>query len=146
MKILLILIFGLIIIVKSGGELPVCNLATAKQALPPVIFAETTIDGSNQPVLVTRFLHNKIGIYTSQFARCYFNALDLNFINHAIGIIGLISLLFFLFRATVKKYYAPLIVFLGFPILPFFNAPLFALIFAYKIFAIIGLVFLLKNR
>lgn len=147
MKIIILIILAALIIVKSPQqELPLCNIATAKQAFAPRIFAETTIDGKEQPVYVTRFLHNKIGIYASEISRCYFNSLDLNFINNSTGAVGLLSLLFFVYKITVKKYYSILAIFLVLPTLPFFGMPFFILIFFYKIFAIIGLVFLLQKK
>lgn len=147
MKKILVLVFAAIIIAKSPTqELPICNLQTVKLAFAPVIFEQTTIDGSAQPVLLTRFLHNKVGIYSSAIARCYLAALDPNFINNSTSIVGLLSLLFFLYKAASKIYYPLLTIFLISPLLSFFNAPTIVLIIIYKIFAIIGLLFWLKRR
>lgn len=140
MKILLFTLLSLLVTLKAPGDpLPLCNIATVKQALPPVIFFETTIDGLNQPVLVTRFLHNKLGIYGSESTKCYFNALDFIFINNSIGIVGLIGLLIFAYKSAIKKYYWLLVIFSLMPLLPFFTNSDKILILAYKIFAIIGL-------
>lgn len=154
MKKILVLVFAAIIIAKSPTqELPICNLQIVKLAFTPIIFEQTTIDGLAQPVLLTRFLHNKVGIYSSEIARCYLAALDPNFINNSTSIVGLLSLLFFLYKAASKIYsqksfaYAPLLaIFLISPLLPFFSAPTTVLIITYKIFAIIGLLFWLKRR
>ena len=147
MKILLFVLLSAVIILKiSPTPLPICNIATVKQALPPVIFYETTIDGSNQPVLVTRFLHNKIGIYGSETTKCYFNALDFIFINNSTSIVGLLGILLFTYKSAIKKYYWLLVIFLFLPLLPFFTNSDKILILAYKIFAIIGLAFVFFKR
>lgn len=140
MKILLFTLLSLLVILKAPGDpLPLCNIATVKQALPPVIFFETTIDGLNQPVLVTRFLHNKLGIYGSESTKCYFNALDFNYISSSIGLIGLASLMIFVYKTAIKKYYWLLAPFFLLPLIPFFTNSQTILILTYKIFAIIGL-------
>lgn len=142
MKILLLVLLSVVIIFKTpGNPLPICNIATVKQALPPVIFFETTIDGPKQPIFVTRFLHNKIGIYSSEATKCYFNAFDFIFIDNSISIVGLVGILVFAYKSIIKKYYWLLVLLLFLPFLPFFTNSDRLLILAYKIFAIIGLYF-----
>ncbi len=129
------------IISKSGWDLPKCNLTTATQALPPRIFFEQTIDGP-QPVLLTRFLHNKIGIFLSESGRCYLNVIDPIFVFDSVGILGLIAWLYFVYRITLNKQWFLIFLFLGMPLFPFFNLLATAIAYGHKIFAIIGLTFL----
>lgn len=146
MKIFLLIIFSItIILAKANTGLPVCNLDTAKQAIPPRIFAEQTIDGRDQSVLLTRFLHNKIGIYASEFNRCYFGVFDLNFIYHTVGIVGIITWLYFVYQIIQKKFYFLLFILLALPLLPFLKFSLLPIFAAYKLFAIIGLAFLVSK-
>lgn len=142
---ILAVFFFYIISLKNDFSLPICNLATAKQAIPPRIFAEQTIDGPQQPPLVTRFLHNKLGIFASEFSRCYFNALDPNFIHRSVGIPGLFFWTYFIYQIAIKKLWPGIFVFLILPVLPFFNLPLMIIVYINKIFAIIGLSFLIKR-
>src|SRR3989338_5436172 len=97
-RILAILLLALLVLGKTDGTLPVCNRQTITQALPPVIFAQQTIDGSGQPPVITRFFHNKLGIAGSEIARCYFNALDPVFIYQWLGIGGLVGFLYFFYK------------------------------------------------
>ena len=142
---ILIVASFLILSAKSNLELPVCNFRTAKQAIPPRIFAEQTIDGPNQPIIFTRFIHNKFGIYGSEFTKCYFFSLDPNFIYHTTGI-GIIFFLYFIYAVLVKKQYILLIIFLIIPAVPFFRLPITLVFYVYKLFAIIGLTFLLFKK
>ena len=144
-KVAILLLLSILIITRTEMNLPICNIQTAKQAIPPRIFAEQTIDGSDQPIAFTRFIHNKYGILGSEFSRCYFNALDPNFIYHTLSI-GLLPYLFFIYTALEKKLLLPSIVFLIFPSLPIFNIPTIIVSYAYKIFAIIGLAILLFKK
>ncbi len=147
MKIFLLIIFSAVIILaKADANLPICNLDTAKQAIPPRIFAEQTIDGKDQNILFTRFIHNKIGIYASEFGRCYFDVFDLNFIYHTVGIIGIVTWLYFVYQIIQKKFYFLIFVLLVLPLLPFLKFSSLPILFAYKIFAIIGLTFLLSKK
>ena len=137
----------LLYIISSGSDylLPTCNLATAKQAIAPRIFAEQTIDGSRQPPLVTRFLHNKLGIFASEFGRCYFNALDPNFIYRSVGTLGLFFWTYFVYQIAIKNLWPGALVFLILPLLPFFSLPVIITVYINKIFAIIGLAFLIQR-
>lgn len=138
--VILIILSALILAQKPSPDLPVCNLTTAKQAIPPRIFAEQTIDGIGQPIILTRFLHNKFGIFGSEFTRCYFYSLDPNFIYHSVSI-GITSWLYFIYFSTTRKLIFPGFVFLIIPALPFFGIPLIIVSYAHKIFAIIGIIF-----
>ena len=145
-KLLTLIALSSLIVVTSGNwDLPVCNLTTAKQAIAPRIFAEQTIDGLNQPILLTRFLHNKFGILGSEFARCYFYSLDPNFIYHSIGV-GIVFWLYFFYFSATRKLYIPISFFLIIPALPFFGLPAVIVSYAHKIFAIIGLAFFLFKK
>lgn len=142
---LLIIFSALIVLAKTNDSLPICNLDTAKQAIPPRIFAEQTIDGKGQNIPFTRFLHNKIGIYASEFSRCYLGVFDLNFIYHTVGIVGIITWLYFVYQIIQKRLYPLLFILLALPLLPFLRFSPLPILFAYKLFAIIGLAFLLTK-
>ena len=145
-KYIFFILISVVIITTNGNwELPICNIQTAKQAIAPRIFAEQTVDGRDQPIIFTRFIHNKFGIFGSEFTRCYFFSLDPNFIYHSTGI-GVIFWLYFLYMILTKKLYIPLAVFLIVPALPFFNLPVVIVAYSHKIFAIIGLLFLLSRK
>lgn len=141
----LVLASFLIVTAKGSSDLPICNFQTAKQAIPPRIFAEQTIDGPDQPIIITRFIHNKVGIFGSEFTKCYFFSLDPNFIYHTTGI-GIIFFLYFMYTVLVKKRYILFIIFLIIPALPFFRLPIILISYVYKLFAIIGLAFLLFKK
>lgn len=156
-KIILAIIAALFIITRGNAVLSQCDIQTARQAIPIRIFAEQTIDGKNQPILVTRFLHNKAGIFASEFGHCYFSLLDPNFLNQSLGLVGLLALAYMIyyniynvfFRKGKQSYHFSfllLMLFMIFPALPFFRFPPTIVIFAYKIFAIIGLVQLVRNK
>lgn len=145
-KVIFIIIFVVLISLKTGGELPICNFKTATQALAPRIFAEQTVDGHDQPVLVTRFLHNKVGIFANEFSRCYFNVLDPNFVYHSVGLIGIIFWLYFSYQIIVKKRWLMLSMFLVVPVLPFLRFPPQIVVYWHKLFAIIGLVFAVLGK
>ncbi len=139
MRIFFITIIALFILTKGGWSLPPCNYKTALQALPPRIFFEQTIDGPDQPVLVTRFLHNKVGIFGSEFARCYFNAFDPILIYNSTRLLGLLGWLYFIYNIIVKKHYLPLAALAIIPVLPFLTLDAAIVAYTHKIFAIIGL-------
>ncbi|MDP2633021.1 MAG: hypothetical protein Q8P25_04870, partial [Candidatus Curtissbacteria bacterium] len=142
-KILLLIAISAVILTTHGNlDLPICNFTTAKQAIAPRIFAEQTIDGNKQPILQTRFLHNKFGILGSEFTRCYFFSFDPNFIYYSTGI-GIVFWVYFFYVSATKKLYIPLSFFLIIPALPFFGFPIVIVSYAHKIFAIIGLAFFL---
>lgn len=145
MRIILILIFSAIILVQANTRLPICNLDTAKQAIPPRIFAEQTIDGKDQNILLTRFLHNKIGIYASEFSRCYANVFDPNFIYHTVGAIGLVTWVYFVYAVAKRRLYPIIAILAVLPILPFLKFSPLPILLTYKLFAIIGLAFLLSK-
>jgi hypothetical protein len=145
MKLLIFSVISAIIISKSYSPLPFCNLDTAKLAIEPRIFQETTIDGPKQNVILTRFLHNKLGIYGSELSRCYFNSLDPNFISKNLSLIGLVSILFLLYRLQSQKNFAAIFAFLFLPLLPILGFPYQVTVLFFKIFAIIGVGFILRN-
>lgn len=144
MKIVLFLILTvMIILVKSTSTLPPCSMALVKQDFIPVSFEQISIDGSLQKPLVTRFLHNKLGIYGQEISACYFNATEGEFLFKNIGAIGTIFFLAFYYKLIVKKRWIFLLLALIVPILPFVGLSQPVLIIVYKIFAIIGLALVL---
>ncbi len=145
MKLLLIFIAGAAITLAKTSPLPICNTDTAKLALPPRIFYEQTIDTNRQPILLTRLIHNKLGVYGSEFAHCYVSLFDFNFIYNNFSLIGLVTFLVFMYEVlTKKRYLLAAIIFLS-PLIPFFKGPIIINLVIYKLFAIIGLIFLFKK-
>ena len=140
MKLLISLLIATYIFTLKLPQLPVCNYQSANQAIPVRIFFEQTIDGKDQPILLTRFLHNKIGIYGSEFGKCYFNFFDPVLIYHTIGLLGLFFWLFLLYQIVTngKWNYLPIVLIL--PILPLLNIFPSGIAYFHKIFAIIGLI------
>ncbi len=144
--IILFLLSVVIITANGKPNLQVCNLQTAQQAIPPRIFFEQTIDGPTQPIIFTRFIHNKFGVFGSEFSKCYFSVLDPNFILSIIGIIGLVFWLYFIYIILSRKSFLPILIFFLLPTLPFFFLPIIIISYAFKIFAIIGLIFFLIGK
>lgn len=144
MKIFLILIITIFWILKPQPLIENCSIKTVKQVLPPVIWFEQTIDGKNQSIWVTRFLHNKVGIAGSQYAKCYFNSLDPQNAYKSVGLLGLAFWLYFIYFVSTKKVWPLILIFLLVPLIPplFNNGQSIAIL--YKIFAIIGLLFYFK--
>ncbi len=140
-----LLILAIFIISKDLPMSDQCDRATAQTALPVRIFSETTIDGRDQPVLVTRFFHNKVTIMSSELGRCYFNFFDLNFVVNSASLFGLLPWLYFFYRIflQIPKYPCILAIFI-IPAVPLFIAfPQVA--YLHKVFAIIGLVLWAKR-
>lgn len=142
MKKIILLIFTVFIIRIPFSFPATCDLRTAKQAIPPKIFYETTIDGSSQNVYFTRFVHNKFGIFSHEFAICYFNVIDFNFLTTNLSLFGLAMWLVFIYRQFIKKRYLFFVLII--PALPFLLVPVVYIVLICKIFAIIGLSILLK--
>lgn len=145
MKYLVSLVFLIFIILADIPQSDRCDITTAKLALPVRIFAETTIDGRDQPVLITRFFHNKVTILGNELARCYFNFFDPNAISASVSLPGLVAWLYFAYRfALLTPKYPPLLTLLLIPVLPILvTFPQVA--YFHKVFAIIGLVLWAKK-
>lgn len=139
MKIIIVLISFLFILTRPISYPPICNTDTAKQALPPRLFAETTIDPNDQNTYLTRFLHNKYGILLSEFSRCYFSYFDLNYINDILGPIGLLSYLYFLYKTLASKRIVLILFVAALPLVAFFKGQQIILVLLDKIFACIGI-------
>lgn len=144
MKIFLVFIILVFWILKPLPAIENCNIKTIKQVMPPVIWFEQTIDGHDQSIWITRFLHNKVGIFGSQFAKCYSNSIDLQIAYKSVGLLGLVFWLYFIYHISSKKNWPLILIFLLVPLIP----PLFdkgqSIAIFYKIFAIIGLLFYFK--
>jgi hypothetical protein len=146
MKITLLLIIGLVVgFSKINWEFPVCNLATIKQDFAPTIFFETTIDGSSQKPLVTRFFHNKVGLYGASTTKCYLNFLDPSLIYKNLGPLVLILIGFFISKSIAQKRLQLLLIFFLTPLALILNLHIVLFVIIYKIFAIIGLLLLLSK-
>ena len=146
MKIIILLLIAITIVFKQAPKSQACDVYAAKRAIPPRIFYEQTIDGNNQPVLITRFLHNKIGIFASEVVKCYFNVIAPNAMYQSAGIFGLILEIYLIYTIIVwKKWYVSAIL-LVLPFAPFFNIFENLVIYAHKLLALSGLVLLAKRR
>lgn len=144
MKIAAITIFSLFLVFTSSFTQSECNIKTAKQALPPRIFYEQTIDGPVQSVILTRFIHNKIGILGSEFGKCYLENFGLDFVYQHIGLIGLAFWLLFMHKVLTKARYPTLAYILFLPLVSFFGFTPYILFYSYMVFAIIGFAQFLK--
>lgn len=146
MKIFLISIFAIFLLFKPTPIYEDCNIQTIKQDLPPITWFEQTIDGKNQPIWQTRFLHNKIGISSSLFANCYSVSLDPKIAFDSVGLVGVVFWLYFIYHIATKKKWAAIALFLLLPIIPPILDSGYLISYFYKIFAIIGLVYYLKRN
>lgn len=153
MKIFLLLVISAFIILKVGWNVDECGIRSSLQAVVPVVWYEQTIDGSNQNPLITRFFHNKIGIFVSQMARCYFNRIGPEFIFDSVGIFGLMFIFYLICNLSTKKRWPILTVIAVFSLLPvlsinFPTSKLFVdfLAYFYKLLAIIGLKAFVDRR
>lgn len=144
MKIFLIFIISIFWILKPLPTIENCNVKTIRQALPPVTWFEQTIDGHDQSVIVTRFLHNKIGIAGSQFAKCYFNSIDPQIAYKSVGLLGLAFWLYFIYYISSKINWFLILIFLLMPFIPPLLDVNQAIAVFYKIFAIIGALYYFK--
>lgn len=145
MKFLILVIFSILILQQETPIPDRCDLTTAKTALPVRIFAETTIDGRDQPVLVTRFFHNKVTILGNELARCYFNFFDPNSIVASASLLGLLPWLYVAYRLAMAIPQSPILALLfAIPALPIIvTFPQVS--YLHKVFAIIGLVLWIKR-
>ena len=146
MKIIILLLIAITIVFKQAPKSQACDVYAAKRAIPPRIFYEQTIDGNNQPVLITRFLHNKIGIFASEVAKCYFNVIAPNAMYAGAGIFGLIFEIYLAYKLVLWKKWYILIILLLLPFAPFFNIFENQIYYMHKLFALFGLaVFAIKK-
>lgn len=146
MKIVIFIIIAVLVVVFSSSRLPQCDKGTAKIAIAPRIFAEITIDGSGQNIYWTRLLHNKPGIFLSEFFRCYFGVFEPNAIFSTVGLFGLFGFMYFLYRSLISKKASVILLIIIFPLLSFFQVPFWMTITVYKLFAIIGLTLIFFFR
>lgn len=146
MKLTIFIIAAFFIIALPFKKLEQCNLSQALQALPPRIFAETHADGSHQAPLITRFIHNKPGIFLSEFSRCYLYVLDPMIIYSSTGIFGTIAWGYLIYASAVSKNWPLLTLIFTFPLLLFFNIFQGITTYIHKLFAIIGLLFFLREK
>ena len=123
-----------------------CDRITAMQSVAPIIWYEQTIDGQNQRHYLTRFLHNKPGVYMSHVGKCYFQAIDPFLLYKNLGIFGLTAFyyVFYFFLREKKHYFLTFALVL--PILPFFAFPTNIQLLLYKVTATIGLALIVKLR
>jgi len=146
MKYILFAIFTIFIISLPVFTQEVCNINTAKNALSPVISYEQTIDGNTQNVLITRFLHNKIGIFMSHISKCYlefFNPVNLYL---SVGIYGLIFYLFLIYKILTKNMVLLMIAVFTAPILLILMDLAYLTSIFYKSASILGLAIYFRNK
>lgn len=146
MKTIILLLIAISIIFKQAPKFEVCDVWAAERAVKPRIFFEKAIDGRSQPVIITRFFHNKIGIFTSEVAKCYFNVIAPNAMYQGAGIFGLILELYLIYTIIVWKKWHILAILLVLPFAPFFNIFENLVIDVHKLLALSGLVIFAKQR
>ena len=145
MKILLVIFFAILLFLTRPVPLPQCSLRMAIQALPPRIFQQTTTDASTQNTLITRFFHNKAGIFGAEFGKCYFNFFDPVLIAQNTLYIGLLPWLYLVYNLLLKKNLILISALLILPIFSFMEVN-FPFAYLHNIFAIMCLVIYLKDR
>ena len=118
MKIIFIFLIAFFIIIKSEVAIQECNIRTSTQIIPPKIWFEQAIDGFSQNRLLTRFLHNKAGIFTNEIGGCYLNILSPVFIYQATGFFGVFFWYYFVYRAVLKNQRMMILIILMLPIIP----------------------------
>ena len=146
MKIIIFLFLAITIIFQQAPKWPVCDIYAAQRAVKPRIFFEKAIDGKNQPVFITRFFHNKIGIFASEVAKCYFKVIEPNAMYAGAGIFGVIFEIYLAYKLVLWKKWYILIILLLLPFAPFFNIFENQIYYMHKLFALFGLaVFAIKK-
>lgn len=144
-KFAVFIIFLILVVLKPLQKPGFCNIDTAFLALKPRIFAETTADGIGQNPIMTRFFHNKVGILSSEFARCYFNLIDPYYLYQTLGLIGFFSWLYLGYFLISRKLWPQLLMLLLFPVLSIIHfVPTFLMI-GHKSISAIGLFIFLKS-
>ncbi len=146
MKLIIFIIAAFFIIAHPFKKLEQCNLSQALQAIPPRIFAETHADGSQQNPLITRFIHNKLGIFLSELSRCYLYVLDPAIIYSSTGIIGTTAWGYLIYLSITTKKRLLLLLIFSFPLFPFLNIFQGITTYIHKLFALIGLLYFLSKK
>ncbi len=145
MKIIIFLLIAITIIFKQAPKWQACDIYAAERAVTPRIFFEKAIDGRNQPVFITRLFHNKINIFASEVAKCYFKVIEPNAMYASIGIFGLIFEVYLVYVLTLWKKWYILAILLLLPFAPFFNIFENQFVYIHKLLALIGLAIFEKR-
>lgn len=146
MKIAITMLFAIFLILKPiSTPSNKCNINTIFQAMPPVIWYEQTIDGKDQPPTLTRFIHNKLNIFSSQMAKCYAYRLDPVDIYRSLGILGLFFWVYFAWAMSQYLNKPLIFAFLLTPFITIFIPDPRIMGYSYKIFASIGFWYFLKR-
>ena len=145
-KLIFAVVLVFLIFSKRDFVLPDCRRQNASLAIAPRIHYEQSIDGKNQPIEITRFFHNKIGVFGNELANCYFDVLSPVLMFQITGIFGLLSILFLLYFLANNKNYLGLSIIFLIPFLYFLNFYQTLLPFIYKGIAFFGLFKFLKFR
>lgn len=142
MKYVLLFLFILYLILKPPAKPQIeCDLKSVFQAIPPVVWYEQTIDGIDQPPIVTRFFHNKANIFTSQLFKCYASKLDPLEVFKVIGLLGFMFWLYFVWKIILKKMWLWTSLFLTIPMLLITTNNTQLMHYPYIFFAIVGAAF-----
>lgn len=144
--VLAVIMVGSVVLYRSEWIHDRCDYQVAQQAVKPILWFEQTMDGSAQHHLITRFLHNKAGVFLSQSARCYFQSLEPYLIYKITGIAGLFAFLYLIYKIIDHKKYVFLLIIAMIPFITFFKLPAIIQISAYKISALLGIYLLLKKH
>ena len=152
MKIFVIFLITFFIILKSGVQMEECNIRTSTQIIPPKIWYEQAIDGKEQSILFTRFLHNKVGMFVNEISNCYLQILNPVFIFQTAGTFGVFFWFYFAYRAILKNQKMIILILLILPSIPIASSNdqnyFFGINFVsnlYKLIAFFGLVTFAKG-
>lgn len=145
MKYLIALVVLVVIVRSNIPSIEHCDLGTATNAISVRTFHETTTDPPDQPVIISRFFHNKLTIFTNEIGRCYLNFFEPNFIADSTTLLGFLPWLYLLYKSFSKWVF--LIPVLAVPLIPIFISPMpIPVAYAHKVFAIIGLMIWSKSH
>lgn len=145
MKIIIFFIISILVAVKNPVLPDFCNVDTAKGAIPPRIHFEQTVDGRSQNIFITRFIHNKVGIFVNEFGLCYLAIIDLNYLAASLGLVGMFFWLYLFYRSVLNKNWKILALIALVPLFAFFNYLPAVVPWGYKIMSIGGLALFLKK-
>lgn len=100
-----------------------CDRFAILRDVPLQLWEAQTADGSTAPPLLTRFYHNKVLFYGTNFLRCYLSYFSPDFILHIFGLLGTIFFLIGIIYIVdkKKKFYEVLLIIS--PFFPLFRIP-----------------------
>lgn len=144
MKYFTVLLVSLIVLLSNPSYLPLCNLRTARQDIPPRLFQLTTTDSPSQNPIITRFFHNKPGVFLNGTSKCYLNFFDPVIIAKNTLYFGIFGWLYAVYKMFLTKKWILIAAFFILPLIPYL-IPFPQIIYLHKIFDIIGFGLIAKK-